>query len=214
MGYGAIVASGANACVLHYVNNDRKMAPNELLLIDAGGEFDYYTADITRVFPVSGTFSPEQRDIYGAVLAAQKSCIKMARPGKTQRDIHNHAVEVLVEELKKLKILKGSSKTLIDKKAYFSYYPHNTGHWLGMDVHDVGKYYNGQYDSFRKLEPGMTITIEPGLYFGASVSAPARYKGIGVRIEDDILITSSGCKVLTSGVPKEIDEIESLTSPA
>lgn len=214
LGYGSIVASGANACVLHYVSNDRKMTANDLLLIDAGAEFDYYTADITRVFPVGGTFSQEQREVYAAVLKAQKEAIKLARPGKTMRDIHNCAVEVLTEEMKRMKVLKGPTKQLIAKKDYFAYYPHNTGHWLGMDVHDVGKYYNGSLQSPRKLEPGMVFTIEPGLYFGNEASTPARYRGIGVRIEDDILITSNGCRVLTSGVPKEIDEVESICSSA
>lgn len=209
VGYSSIVASGPNACVLHYISNSRRMAQNDLLLIDAGAEFDYYTADITRVFPVGGTFSPEQREVYSSVLRAQKECIAMARPGKTMKEIHAHAVEVLTEELKRLKILKGTTQSLIKKKAYFPYFPHGTGHWLGMDVHDVGRYYNGNYESARKLEPGHCFTVEPGLYFGDS-NAPAKYRGIGVRIEDDILITSPGCKVLTHGVPKEIDEVESI----
>jgi len=213
LAYSSIVASGPNACVLHYNSNNRRMSDRDLLLIDAGGEYDFYAADITRTFPVGGRFSPEQREVYSAVLKAQKECIRIARPGKTLEDIHKLAVEVLTEELKKLKVLKGSTDSLIKKRAYFPYYPHRTGHWLGMDVHDSGKYYDGVYDHARKLEPGMVFTIEPGLYFGAeSSTSPTKYKGIGVRIEDDILITSQGCKILTSGVPKEVDEVESICS--
>lgn len=210
LGYGSIVAGGANACVLHYVANSKKLETQDLLLIDAGAEFDYYTADITRCFPVSGQFTTEQKEIYSAVLKAQKSCVKMARPGKSMKDLHNHAIEVLVEELKRLKILKGSSASLIKNKAYLPFYPHGTGHWLGMDVHDSGRYFSECYDTPRKLEPGMVITIEPGLYFSAGTKAPSRYHGIGIRIEDDVLITSSGNKVLTTGAPKEIEEIETL----
>jgi len=212
LGYSSIVASGANSCVLHYNANNRRMAEKDLLLVDAGAEFDYYTADITRVFPVGGTFTEEQREVYGAVLKAQKACIAMARPGKTLRDIHDGAVEVLVEELKKLKVLKGPSNSIIKKKEYLAFYPHSTGHWLGMDVHDVGKYYQAKYESARRLQPGMVFTIEPGLYFGLDSPGPSKYKGIGVRIEDDILITSTGCRIMTSGVPKEIEEVESLCS--
>ncbi len=210
VGYGSIVASGPNACVLHYVSNNRKMQANDLLLVDAGAEFDYYSADITRVFPVGGVFTQPQREIYSAVLRAQKECISLVRPGRTLRELHLHAVQVLVEELKRLKVLKGNSKQLIEKRAYAPYYPHNTSHWLGMDVHDVGKYYNGSYQNYRKLEAGQVFTIEPGLYFAPEGPGPARYKGIGVRIEDDLVVTQSGYKVLTSGVPKEVEEVESL----
>lgn len=210
LGYGSIVAGGSNACVLHYVANNKKLEAKELLLIDAGAEYEYYTADITRCFPVGGSFTAEQKDIYASVLKAQKSCVKMARPGKSMKDIHLHAIEVLVEELKHLKILKGSTSTIIKNKEYLPYYPHGTGHWLGMDVHDSGRYFSESYETPRKLEPGMVITIEPGLYFGAGAKCPPRYKGIGIRIEDDVLITSSGNKVLTTGAPKEIEEIESL----
>jgi Xaa-Pro aminopeptidase len=211
LGYESIVASGPNACCLHYRNNDRRMGEKDLLLVDAGAEYDYYTSDITRTYPVGGTFTQEQREVYQAVLNAQKECIRMVRPGKTLRDIHARAVEVLTEELRKLKVLKGPSAPLIKKRAYYPFYPHNTGHWLGLDVHDAGPYYTGDYDKARKLEPGMVFTIEPGLYFAPDASSsPARYRGIGVRIEDDILVTSNGCRVLTSGVPKEIDEVESI----
>jgi len=211
-GYSSIVASGPNACVLHYVQNDRRMSGRDLLLIDAGAEFDYYTADITRVCPVGGTFSEPQREIYEAVLTAQKEGIRLARPGKTVQAIHQTTVEVLVEELKRLKVLKGPTKKLIESRTYSTFYPHGTGHWLGMDVHDIGTYYVERYQNHRKLEPGHVLTIEPGLYFSPDSPGPARYKGIGVRIEDDVLITANGCKVLTVKAPKEIEEIESLCS--
>jgi len=213
LGYPSIVASGPNTCVLHYTANQRRMKDHELLLVDAGAEYDYYTADISRTFPVSGAFTEEQREIYGAVLTAQKAAIRLARPGKTLPEIHQTAVEVMVEELKRLKILKGATKQILQKKEYRSFYPHGTSHWLGMDVHDVGHYYEDETSTrHRKLEPGMVFTVEPGLYFSPESNAPARYKGIGVRIEDDILITSRGAEVLTSGVPKEIEEVESLCS--
>ncbi len=210
LGYGSIVAGGSNACVLHYVANNKKLVEKDLLLIDAGAEVDYYTADITRVFPVGTHFSKEQREIYSAVLSAQKSCVKFARPGRSMKDIHDHATQILVEELKKLKLLKGSSKKIIQSGEHRQYYPHGTGHWLGMDVHDVGRYYSRTLQDPRRLEPGMVFTIEPGLYIAPDSQAPAKYKGIGIRIEDDVVVTASGCRVLTSGVPKEIDEIESL----
>jgi len=212
LGYGSIVASGENACVLHYVNNDRKMTENDLILIDAGAEYDYYTADITRCFPVGTRFTPEQKEVYQAVLLAQKECVAMARPGRTLKEIHEHAVEVLTEELKRLKVLKGSTASLIKSEAYRPYYPHGTGHWLGMDVHDLGRYYEETYSNSRKLKPGMVFTVEPGLYFGKDSKAPSKFKGIGVRIEDDVLITEKGHQVLTSAVPKEVEEIESLRS--
>ena len=211
LGYQSIVASGPNACVLHHRNHTRRLLEKDLVLIDAAAEFDYYTADVTRTFPISGNFSPEQREVYLAVLKAQKNCIRMAKPGQTLRGIHEHATEVLTEELRKLKVLKGTTASLLKKRAYLTFYPHGTSHWLGMDVHDTGTYFGAKWDVARKLEPGMVFTIEPGLYFSPD-SGPARYRGIGVRIEDDILITAGGCKVLTSGIPKEIDEVESLCS--
>jgi Xaa-Pro aminopeptidase len=214
LGYDSIVASGPNACVLHYRNNDRRMVEGDLLLIDAGGEVDFYTADITRTFPVGGRFSNEQAEVYQAVLEVQKSCIKMAKPGKTLREIHENAIEELTEQLKALKVLKGPTASLIKNRDFAAYYPHGTGHWLGMDVHDVGKYYTETYDQPLKLAPGMVFTIEPGLYFGLDSKAPVRFKGIGVRIEDDILVTQNGCKVLTAAAPKEIEEVEALCSEA
>ena len=210
VGYESIVAAGSNACVLHYIENSKKMQARDLLLIDAGAEYQYYTADITRCFPVGGRFSEPQKEVYSAVLNAQKACIDEAKPGSTMKKIHDTAVEVLVEELKKLKLLKGPSSKIIKDKSYRQYFPHGTGHWLGMDVHDVGRYYDGDYDTSRKLKAGYAFTIEPGLYFGPGTQAPAKYKGIGVRIEDDIVITNKGCRILTAGVPKEIDEVENL----
>lgn len=214
LGYDSIVASGPNACVLHYHSNDRRMIEGDLLLIDAAGEYDFYTADITRTFPVSGRFTDAQKDVYQAVLNAQKSCIALAKPGKTMKELHEHAIEVLTEELKALKVLKGPTASLIKNRDFAPYYPHGTGHWLGMDVHDVGRYYQDEYKNARKLQPGMCFTIEPGLYFGLDSKAPARFKGIGVRIEDDIVITQNGCRVLTSAVPKEVEEVEALCSEA
>lgn len=210
LGYGSIVAAGENACVLHYTNNDTRASEKDLILIDAGAEFQYYTADITRCFPAGNRFTPEQRDVYQSVLLAQKECVAMARPGRTLKEIHQHAVEVLTEELKRLKVLKGTTASLIKSEAYKPYYPHGTGHWLGMDVHDVGRYYEEAYSNSRKLKPGMVFTVEPGLYFSADSKAPQKLKGIGIRIEDDVLITEKGHQVLTSAVPKEIEEIESL----
>lgn len=213
MAYPAIVASGPNACTLHYRFNNRKMVDRDLLLVDAAASFEHYGADISRTYPISGTFTREQREVYAAVLKAQKECINYTRPGRTQNEVHELAVEVLTEELKRLKVLKGNTAQLIKKKAYYDFYPHQTSHWLGMDTHDVGKYYVGSYEQRRKLEPGIVFTIEPGLYFSPdSPSTPARYRGIGVRIEDDVVVTSQGCRVLSSAVPKEIDEIESLCS--
>jgi Xaa-Pro aminopeptidase len=208
--YGSIVASGDNACCMHYRENSRKMEKNDLLLIDAAAEFDYYAADITRTFPVSGTFTPPQREIYEAVLRVQKACIERLRPGRAFRDIHAEAAELITEELKRLKVLKGSTAALLKKKEHSKYYPHSLGHWLGIDVHDVGLEYDGEYTVNRKLEAGMVLTVEPGLYFQPDDQRNSRYRGIGVRIEDDVVITTSGSKVLSTGVPKEIDEIESL----
>ena len=209
-GYGSIVAGGANACTLHYESNDQLLHHGDLLLIDAGAEFDFYTADVTRTFPVGREFTEPQRRVYEAVLRAQKECIAEVRPGKTLLALHEHAIEVLIEALRKLQILKGTAAQIRRSQSFREFYPHGTSHWLGMDVHDVGRYYEDKYGVERKLQPGHVFTIEPGLYFGAASSAPSHYKGIGVRIEDDILVTAEGCKVLTSAVPKEVDEIEAL----
>ena len=207
--YPSIVAGGANACTLHYTRNSDKLRKGDLLLIDAGAEYECYASDITRTFPVNGKFSRAQRDVYSLVLAAQAAAIDTAAPGRTFEDVHMAAVRVLVEGLLALGALKGRVKRIIDNEKYKRFYMHRTGHWLGMDVHDVGSYRTG--DEPRTLEPGMVMTVEPGLYIAPDDrKAPKRLRGIGVRIEDDVLVTQSGCEVLTAAAPKSIEEIESI----
>ena len=207
--YPSIVAGGANACTLHYTRNSDRLRKGDLLLIDAGAEYECYASDITRTFPVNGKFSRAQRDVYSLVLAAQAAAIDTAAPGRTFEDVHMAAVRVLVEGLIDLGALKGRVKRVIDQEKYKRFYMHRTGHWLGMDVHDVGSYRTG--DEPRTLEPGMVMTVEPGLYIAPDDGkAPKRLRGIGIRIEDDVLITQSGCEVLTAAAPKSIEEIESI----
>ena len=207
--YPSIVAGGANACTLHYTRNSDRLRKGDLLLIDAGAEYECYASDITRTFPVNGKFSRAQRDVYSLVLAAQAAAIDTAAPGRTFEDVHMAAVRVLAEGLIDLGALKGRVKRVIDQEKYKRFYMHRTGHWLGMDVHDVGSYRTG--DEPRTLEPGMVMTVEPGLYFAPDDGkAPKRLRGIGIRIEDDVLITQSGCEVLTAAAPKSIEEIESI----
>ena len=207
--YPSIVAGGANACTLHYTRNSDKLRKGDLLLIDAGAEYECYASDITRTFPVNGKFSRAQRDVYSLVLAAQAAAIGTAAPGRTFEDVHMAAVRVLVEGLLALGALKGRVKRVIDNEKYKRFYMHRTGHWLGMDVHDVGSYRTG--DEPRTLEPGMVMTVEPGLYIAPDDrKAPKRLRGIGIRIEDDVLVTQSGCEVLTAAAPKSIEEIESI----
>lgn len=213
VGYGSIVAGGKNACCLHYRANNEVLRDGDLLLVDAGAEYNYYTSDITRTFPVGKKFSKAQAAIYDLVLKAQLECIAMAKPGATQAAIHRHASEVLVEGALSLGLLKGKTEDIIASGEVKRFYPHGTGHWLGMDVHDIGLYQMsyGAAAEPRKLEAGMMFTIEPGFYIQpGDREAPEEYRGIGVRIEDDILITSSGCEVMTAGVPKNRDEIEAL----
>lgn len=211
-GYESIVASGPNACILHYVENRRRMRAGDLLLVDAGAESDLYTADITRTFPVSGTFTEEQAAVYRAVLRAQKAAVRAAKPGRPWNAPHEAAVRAIVKGLFDLRLLRGSRERALEKKSYRRWFMHGTSHWLGMDVHDAGGY-NDEEGQPRKLAPGMVLTIEPGLYFGPrDRSVPERYRGIGVRIEDDVLVTRSGARVLTDGVPKEIREVEALCS--
>ena len=207
--YPSIVAGGANACTLHYTRNSDRLRNGALLLIDAGAEYECYASDITRTFPVNGKFTRAQRDVYSLVLAAQAAAIDAAAPGRTYEDVHMAAVRVLAEGLVDLGALKGRMKTIIDREKYKRFYVHRTGHWLGLDVHDVGDYeLDGQS---RVLEPGMVMTVEPGLYFPPDDGkAPGRLRGIGVRIEDDVLVTKTGREVLTAAVPKSIDEIESI----
>ncbi len=207
--YPSIVASGPNATILHYTENCRDLEDGELLLIDAGAEYDHYCADVTRTYPVGPTFSGAQRQIYEIVLAAQKAAIEKVTPGATFDDVHDAALRVLVEGLRSLAVLSVSFDEAIEKSAYRPFYMHRTSHWLGMDVHDVGKYRLG--DKSRVLEPGMVLTVEPGLYFaGNGAGEAARFQGIGIRIEDDVLVTEHGREILTADIPKEIGELEQL----
>ncbi len=212
--YPSIVASGANSCILHYIENNRQMQDGDLLLIDAGCSYDYYNSDITRTFPVSGKFTKEQRILYELVLDAQKQAIAQVKPGNAYSSIHDTALRVLVEGMVELGILKGEVDKLIEEEKYKPYYMHRTGHWLGLDVHDVGVYQHGE-DNPLILQPGQVLTVEPGIYIlpGAKPAeeqpqVEAKWMGIGIRIEDDVLVTATGCKVLTAGVPKEIKNME------
>ncbi len=211
LGYGSIVAGGKNATCLHYRSNNETLNDGDLLLIDAGGEHQYYTADITRTFPVGRKFTDLQAKFYDVVLKAEKDCIALVKPGIAYTTIHQTACEILTEGLLSLGLLKGNAKELIQSNAFRRFYPHGTGHYLGMDVHDCGLYMlNGES---RKIEAGMCFTIEPGLYVQpGDMEAPAEFRGLGVRIEDDILVTATGCEVLTKDVPKERAEIEALKS--
>ena len=211
--YPSIVASGANATILHYTANDRPVAPDELLLIDAGSERAGYCADVTRTFPTGRRYSPPQRDLYDAVLASQLAAIAAARPGATLEAIHSTAVRVLAEALIALELLSGSVDEAVEKETYKRFYMHRTSHWLGRDVHDVGQYRIG--DTPRALEPGMVFTVEPGLYVPVDADdVPAPFRGIGIRIEDDVLVTASGVEVLSAAVPKHVEEIEALRAAA
>ncbi|MQF85267.1 MAG: M24 family metallopeptidase [SAR202 cluster bacterium] len=210
-GYPSIVASGKNSCILHYIENNQKFEEGSLLLIDAGSEWDYYSADVTRTWPVDGKFTSEQKDIYEIVLEANIKAIEECRIGNTITDPHIIALKTLVSGLRDLNILKESEDEIMDKKLYFPFYMHSTSHWLGIDVHDSGKYrdYN---ENPKKFEEGMILTIEPGLYFGdMAQTITKKYKNIGIRIEDDILITNSGPKNLTNQIPKSIDNLEKLS---
>jgi Xaa-Pro aminopeptidase len=205
--YEPIVGSGPNATVLHYVKNRRQMRSGELLLIDAGCEYGYYASDITRTFPVNGTFTTEQRAVYEVVLAAQQASIAAAAPGATLDQLHHTATRVLCQGLIDLGVLTGSVEDAEASGSYKRYFMHKTSHYLGMDVHDVGRYFD--QGKPRALEPGVVITVEPGLYFSPEApEAAARYRGIGVRIEDDLLIEPNGARVLSQAVPKEVHEVE------
>ncbi len=211
--YPSIVAGGDNACILHYTDNDAELRDGDLLLIDAGAEYDGYAADITRTFPVNGHFSPPQLALYELVLEAQLAAIDKVRPGNHWNEPHEAAVKVLTKGLVKLGLLEGRPSRLIRKEAYKDFYMHRTGHWLGMDVHDVGHYKIG--DDWRELQPGMVLTVEPGLYISKGCKQVARrWRGIGIRIEDDVLVTEDGCEVLTAAVPKTVEAIESLMETA
>jgi Xaa-Pro aminopeptidase len=209
--YGSIVGSGPNATVLHYRDNNRLMREGELLLVDAGCELDYYASDVTRTYPVSGRFSAPQRAIYQIVLDAQVAAIEATRPGATLDEIHMRAVHVIVDGLLRLGLLQGEHDTIVAEGLYRPFYMHRTSHWLGMDVHDVGAYYREK--SPRQLQPGMVITVEPGIYIAENqASVPAEYRNIGVRIEDDVLVTADGCLNLTADIPKTVGELESVCS--
>jgi Xaa-Pro aminopeptidase len=209
--YNSIVGTGINATILHYTENNTVLKDGELLLIDAGAEYQMYASDITRTFPVSGKFTKEQKEVYEIVLEANLEAIKEAKPGNKFIDIHNRALRVLTEGMVKLGFLKGDVDTLIKEKQYEKFYMHRTGHWLGMDVHDRGKYHiNGES---RVLEPGMVLTVEPGFYIQEGIEGiDPKYIGIGIRIEDDILITADGNENLSSGLAKTVEEIEALMS--
>ena len=208
LAYPTIVGGGPNACVLHYVENRSLLADGDLVLIDAGCELDGYASDITRTFPVNGRFTPPQRELYELVLAAQLAAIEATRPGVPWNLPHETALRVLTKGLVRLGILEGKVGKLVKDEAYKPYYMHRTGHWLGMDVHDVGSYKVA--GDWRPLEPGMVVTVEPGLYMPDAEQVPEPYRRIGIRIEDDVLVTDSGHEVLTQGAPKDPDEIELL----
>ena len=206
--YAPIVAGGANACVLHYVGNNAALKDGDLLLIDAACEVDGYAADITRTFPVNGKFSAAQKDVYEMVLAAQTAAIAAARPGMRWNEPHDAALRVIAQGLIDFRLCSGSLDAVLESESYKRFYMHRTGHWLGMDVHDVGAY--KLEDKWRTLQPGMTLTVEPGCYIRAAADVPQALWNIGVRIEDDVTITTDGCEVLTEAAPKTVAAIEEL----
>ena len=207
--YPPIVGGGANGCILHYIENNTQLKNGDLLLIDAGCELDGYASDITRTFPVNGKFSAEQQALYEIVLAAQHAAIEQVRPGNHWNDPHEAAVKVLVDGLLDLKLLKGKAEDIIEQQTYRKFYMHRTGHWLGMDVHDVGDY---KVDGiWRLLEPGLVLTVEPGLYIAdGEKGVDERWWNTGIRIEDDVLVTREGNEVLSIDAPKAVDDIEAL----
>jgi len=207
--YNSIVGSGANATILHYVNNDAELRDGDLILIDAGAEYRGFASDITRTFPVNGRFNDAQRELYQLVLDCQQECVSMVRPGVNLEELHKRSVEILTEGMVRLGLLKGEPEKLIEEGEYKKFYMHRLGHYLGMDVHDVGAYHRG--DGPRPLDAGMVITIEPGIYVAEDAEdIPDKFRGLGVRIEDDVLVTPEGFRVLTDKVPKQIEEIEAL----
>lgn len=207
--YNSIVGAGRHTCILHYVQNNHTIHDGDLVLIDAGAEYQNYAADITRTFPANGRFSKEQRDIYELVLAAQLAAIKVAKPGALWTAMQDAIVKIITQGLVDLGLLKGSVDELIEKQAYFPFYMHRSGHWLGLEVHDAGRY---RIDNkWRRLQPGMVLTVEPGIYISADIpGVPKRWHNIGVRIEDNVLITENGCEVLSHHIPKQVAEIEAL----
>jgi Xaa-Pro aminopeptidase len=210
--YNSIIGGGDNATILHYVENNMPLKDGDLILIDAGAEYEGYASDITRTFPVNGKFTKPQREVYDVVHDVQQQCIDATRVGYTVKQRHELSIELLTEGMKKLGLLKGKTKDLIKKKTFMKYYMHGVGHYLGLDVHDAGRYFTDQSaKNSRPFAPGMVLTVEPGLYIPPDdKSAPAKYRGIGVRIEDDVLVTEDGNFNLTGAVPKDPDEIEAL----
>ncbi|MDX9951388.1 MAG: Xaa-Pro aminopeptidase [Methylophilaceae bacterium] len=211
--YSSIVAGGANACVLHYVENNQRLHDGELLLIDAGCELECYASDITRTFPVNGRFSAAQRDVYELVLAAQQAAIDNVRPGCHWNEPHEAALDVLIRGFIDFGLCKGSPESVLESGDYRRFYMHRTGHWLGLDVHDAGEYKQAD-GNWRTLQPGMTLTVEPGCYIRPADDVPKAFWNIGVRIEDDALVTAQGCELLTADAPKTVAEIESLMAAA
>jgi Xaa-Pro aminopeptidase len=212
--YPSIVATGANACVLHYIENNSELQDGDLLLIDAGCSCGYYNSDVTRTFPVNGKFTSEQKIIYELVLDAQMASIEQVKPGTTWKDFHHTSVQIITEGLVNLELLDGDVETLIKEEKYKNFYMHGTGHWLGLDVHDAGIYMHGA-ESWYQFQPGNVITVEPGIYISPDIQAAEGqppiddcWKGIGVRIEDDVLVTADGHEVLTAAVPKFVEDIE------
>src|SRR5207302_4247125 len=210
--YWPIVAGGANACVLHYVFNNAPLRGGELLLIDAGCELDGYASDVTRSFPVNGRFSAAQRDAYEVVLAAQLAAIGKVHSGNAWNEPHDAAVRVLAQGMLDLKLLSGSLDEVLEKEPCMRFYMHRTGHWLGLDVHDAGEYKRS--GNWRSLAPGMALTVEPGLYIRADDDVPEPLRDIGVRIEDDVVVTPAGCEVITAEAPKLAEDIEALMRDA
>jgi len=212
--YPSIVGSGNNGCILHYIQNDDQIKDGDLVLVDAGCEYEYYACDVTRTFPVSGKFSKAQKEVYDIVLKAQEAAIAMIEPGNHWNQPHEAAVEVITQGLMDLGLLEGEVDELIESQAYKKFYMHRTGHWLGLDVHDVGEY--KIHGEWRVFESGMVTTVEPAIYISEELEdLPTRYRGIGVRIEDDVLVTRSGHEVLTAAIPKTVDEVESyMADPA
>ena len=210
--YWPIVAGGPNACVLHYTFNNAPLQDRDLLLVDAGCELDGYASDVTRTFPVNGRFTGPQREVYELVLAAQLAAMDKVRPGNGWNEPHDAAVRVLAQGMIDLKLLCGGLAEALETESYKRFYMHRTGHWLGLDVHDAGDYKRD--GKWRALEPGMTLTVEPGLYIRAADDVPPALRDIGVRIEDDVLVSQTGCEVLTAEAPKRIDDIEAIMRDA
>ncbi|PYS93502.1 MAG: Xaa-Pro aminopeptidase [Acidobacteria bacterium] len=207
--YTSIVGGGANATVLHYITNDAPLRDGDLLLVDAGAEYQGYASDITRTFPINGRYTEAQREVYSAVLETQLACVEMVKPGVTMGELNKRATEMLTASMVRLGLLTGEVEKLIEEQTYKRFYMHMVGHYLGMDVHDVGRYQVDGQD--RPLEAGIIITIEPGLYIAETAeNIPDKYRGIGVRIEDDVLVTPAGQRVLTAKAPKQLEEIEKL----